>query len=146
MLYRYVFFKTTWYADIATTYEVSVSEQLLSQLEARPEDYDLTLLIFHLLRLSKGQLVIGTNFKFMSPHRISKIGRYMFSWVAYDLMSLKSCTMSAILPRRLPEVELRKIPDTEMSEPHLKSFRIALCAMLLNIFDVNLEEQVQENI
>ena len=44
MIYRYVYYKTIWYADLENEYYVEISDALLRQIEAEPDRFDMDLL------------------------------------------------------------------------------------------------------
>ena len=44
MIYRYVYYKTTWYADLENEFYVEISDALLRQIEAEPDRFDMDLL------------------------------------------------------------------------------------------------------
>ena len=59
MIYHYVFFKTTWHADIETFFSVDISDHLLEAIgnspahsEVNSENYNFDLLCFNVLLLS----------------------------------------------------------------------------------------------
>ena len=53
MIYRYVYFKTPWYADLPNVFYVDISDSLMDQLQDRP-NFDIKLLYLQLLLLSNG--------------------------------------------------------------------------------------------
>ena len=44
MIYRYVYYKTTWYADLENEFYVEISDALLRRIEAEPDRFDMDLL------------------------------------------------------------------------------------------------------
>ena len=51
MIYRYVFFKTTWHADIETFFSVDISDHLLKAI-GNSQNYNFDLLCLNMLLLS----------------------------------------------------------------------------------------------
>ena len=59
MIYRYVYFKTPWYADLDTQYYVEVSEHMLGDILENPAEYTMDILCLQLWNLSDGSLIVG---------------------------------------------------------------------------------------
>ena len=65
LILRYYFEKITWFSDIETVLDVSISDKLLEKIELAPKQYNLQLLCLIVYNLSQGQIMSMANMEFM---------------------------------------------------------------------------------
>ena len=89
MIYRYVYFKTPWYADLKNYYYVDISDSLMDKLKNLPLNFDIKLLYLQLLLLSLGWLINGQSPEFMREsdmqyNRLRNSRSHAFTWIGYE--------------------------------------------------------------
>ena len=66
----------------------------------------------------------------------------MFTWVAYERLSKTSGFISAMVPRRIPNLEEKEITlqdGSKIKEKHLASFTLEHYAMMVNDYHLDIE-------
>ena len=83
----------------------------------------------------------------MNYNRLRASRSHTCTWVGYERIDDKQGLISAMVPRRIPNIKFSEILDKDgknVKIPQLKSFELENYAMMLTTFDMKLEEKVLE--